>query len=126
MSKTVKGSGVGSRWGPYQLIRLCGGMGEVYGAGDTVKERVVALKLMSEASSQDPVFRERMQQEARTAGRLQESHVVPIGDCGAIDGQLYLDGRLIRRHRPHHHIDLVWPADPAADGGDRAPNRLGA
>ncbi|MBL7325101.1 serine/threonine protein kinase PknE, partial [Escherichia coli] len=37
----------------------------------------------------------RMQREARTAGRLQEPHVVPIHDFGEIDGQLYVDMRLI-------------------------------
>jgi serine/threonine-protein kinase len=70
-------------------------MGEVYEAEDTVKERVVALKLLSPALCHDPVFRERLQREARTAGRLQEPHVVPVHDYGEIDGQLYLDMRLI-------------------------------
>ncbi|GAB7143651.1 serine/threonine protein kinase PknE [Mycobacterium riyadhense] len=72
-----------------------GAMGDVYEAEDTVRERVVALKLMSETLSRDPVFRTRMQREARTAGRLQEPHVVPIHDYGEIDGQLYVDMRLI-------------------------------
>jgi len=97
MSDTAQGSRVGSQFGPYHLKRLLGrgGMGEVYEAEDTVKDRVVALKLMSATFSQDPVFRKRMQREAHTAGRLQEPHVVPIHDYGEIDGQLYLDMRLI-------------------------------
>jgi serine/threonine-protein kinase len=70
-------------------------MGDVYEAEDTVRERIVALKLMSQTLSNDPVFRSRMQREARTAGRLQEPHVVPIHDFGEIDGQLYVDMRLI-------------------------------
>lgn len=57
-------------------------MGDVYEAEDTVRERIVALKLMSPALSNDPVFRSRMQREARTAGRLHEPHVVPIHDFG--------------------------------------------
>jgi serine/threonine protein kinase, bacterial len=87
----------GSRFGPYLLRRLVGrgGMGDVYEAEDTVRERTVALKLMSQTLSNDPVFRTRMQREARTAGRLQEPHVVPIHDFGEIDGQLYVDMRLI-------------------------------
>ena len=90
-------SRAGSRFGHYHLRRLLGrgGMGDVYEAEDTIKERVVALKLMSAAFSGDPVFRKRMQREARTAGRLQEPHVVPIHDFGEIDGQLYVDMRLI-------------------------------
>lgn len=91
------GSREGSQFGPYLLRRLVGrgGMGDVYEAEDTVHERIVALKLMSESLSSDPVFRTRMQREARTAGRLHEPHVVPIHDFGEIDGQLYVDMRLI-------------------------------
>ncbi|ORB70150.1 serine/threonine protein kinase PknE [Mycobacterium scrofulaceum] len=90
-------SRAGSQFGPYRLRRLVGrgGMGDVYEAEDTVRERIVALKLMSQTLSNDPVFRSRMQREARTAGRLQEPHVVPIHDFGEIDGQLYVDMRLI-------------------------------
>ncbi|MEB3981805.1 protein kinase [Mycobacterium sp. 663a-19] len=97
MSDTTADSREGSEFGPYRLRRLVGrgGMGDVYEAEDTVRERVVALKLMSPALSNDPVFRSRMQREARTAGRLQEPHVVPIHDFGEIDGQLYVDMRLI-------------------------------
>jgi serine/threonine-protein kinase len=84
-------------FGPYYLKRLLGrgGMGEVYEAEHTVKQWTVALKLMSVAFSQDPVFRKRMEREARITGRLLEPHVVPIHDYGEIDGQLYLEMRLI-------------------------------
>ncbi|MGD1174222.1 protein kinase domain-containing protein [Mycobacterium seoulense] len=97
MGDTTADSREGSQFGPYRLRRLVGrgGMGDVYEAEDTVRERVVALKLMSQTLSNDPVFRSRMQREARTAGRLQEPHVVPIHDFGEIDGQLYVDMRLI-------------------------------
>jgi serine/threonine protein kinase, bacterial len=88
---------VGSQFGPYRLMRLLGrgGMGDVYEAEDTRKRRVVALKLISGQFSSDPMFRARMQREADAAGRLTEPHVVPIHDYGEIDGQLYLDMRLI-------------------------------
>jgi serine/threonine kinase PknH len=92
-----QGSRVGSMFGPYRLTRLLGrgGMGEVYEAEHTVKEWTVAVKLMSDTFSNDPVFRERMKREARIAGRLQEPHVVPIHDYGEIDGQMFLEMRLI-------------------------------
>ncbi|ORW42164.1 serine/threonine protein kinase [Mycobacterium paraense] len=93
----AQASRVGSTFGPYHLKRLLGrgGMGEVYEAEHTVKEWTVALKLMSDTFSKDPVFRERMKREARIAGRLQEPHVVPIHDYGEIDGQMYMEMRLI-------------------------------
>ena len=97
MPSSEPGSRAGSIFGPYRLMRLLGrgGMGEVYVAEDTRKHRVVALKLISAQFSADPVFRERMRREADAAGRLTEPHVVPIHDYGEIDGQLYLDMRLI-------------------------------
>ena len=90
-------SRVGTTFGPYRLKRLLGrgGMGEVYEAEHTVKEWTVAVKLMSESFSKDPVNRERMKREARITGRLQEPHVVPIHDYGEIDGQMFLEMRLI-------------------------------
>jgi serine/threonine protein kinase, bacterial len=90
-------SRVGTRFGPYQLMRLLGrgGMGEVYQAEDTRKHRVVALKLISEHFSTDAMFRARMQREADTAGRLTEPHIVPIHDYGDIDGQFYVEMRMI-------------------------------
>ncbi|MBX9981752.1 MAG: serine/threonine protein kinase, partial [Mycobacterium gordonae] len=91
------GSRAGSKFGPYHLKRLLGrgGMGEVYEAEHSGKGWTVAVKLMSETVSSDPVFRERMKREARIAGRLKEPHVVPIHDYGEIDGQMFLEMRLI-------------------------------
>ena len=97
MNDSPHNSRVGSQLGPYHLNSLIGrgGMGEVYEAEDTVKGRIVALKLLPDSLSHDPVFRERLQREARAAGQLQEPHVVPIHDYGEIDGILYVDMRLI-------------------------------
>ncbi|OBF71635.1 serine/threonine protein kinase [Mycobacterium sp. 852002-51613_SCH5001154] len=114
MSETQPGSRTGSRFGPYQLRRLLGrgGMGEVYEAYDTVKDRVVALKLMSEQVSSDDSFRRRMQREARTAGRLQEPHIVPIHDFGEIDGQVFIDMRLIEGRDVRTVLSRSGPLPP--------------
>jgi serine/threonine protein kinase len=91
------GSRLGTRFGPYELRSLIGvgGMGEVYRAYDTVKGRMVALKLLRAEMAADPSFQERFRRESRVAARLQEPHVIPVHDFGDIGGVLYIDMRLV-------------------------------
>ena len=72
-----------------------GGMGEVYRAYDTVRERMVALKVLRPDVAADPVFQDRFRRESRIAARLQEPHVIPVHDFGEIDGALFIDMRLV-------------------------------
>ncbi|MDO9019752.1 MAG: serine/threonine-protein kinase, partial [Myxococcales bacterium] len=72
-----------------------GGMGEVYRAYDTVRERVVAVKLLRADMAADPNFQHRFRRESRMAARLQHPHVIPVHDFGDIDGVLYIDMRLV-------------------------------
>jgi serine/threonine protein kinase, bacterial len=114
VSGTESDPRVESRFGPYRLLRLIGrgGMGEVYEAEDTRKRRVVALKLISAQFSGNPLFRARMQREADAAGRLTEPHVVPIHDYGEINGQLYLDMRLIDGASLRNMLSAYGPLTP--------------
>lgn len=102
------------QFGSYILGKLLGrgGFGEVYEAFDTKKQRTVALKLLPSSFSANPVFRARLFREATTAGRLNEPHVVPIHDYGEIDGQLYIDMRLIRGSDLRAVLDENGPLEP--------------
>jgi serine/threonine protein kinase len=84
-------------FGHYQLLELLGrgGMGNVYRAHDTLTDRIVALKVLPAHLAGDPVFQQRFRREAHAAAALSEPHVVPIHGYGEIEGQLYLDMRLI-------------------------------
>jgi serine/threonine-protein kinase len=97
MTSANGGSRLGTRFGAYELQSLIGvgGMGEVYRAYDTVKERMVAVKLLRSEVAADPSYQERFRRESRMAARLQEPHVIPVHDFGDIDGTLFIDMRLV-------------------------------
>lgn len=88
-------------------------MGEVYEAEDTRKHRVVALKLISPQYSDNAVFRARMQREADTAGRLTEPHIVPIHDYGEINGQFFVEMRMIDGTSLRALLKQYGPLTPA-------------
>lgn len=97
MSTPKGGSRLGTRFGPYELQSVIGvgGMGEVYRAYDTARERMVAIKLLRPEMAADRSFQDRFRRESRVAARLQEPHVIPVHDFGEIDGVLYIDMRLV-------------------------------
>jgi serine/threonine protein kinase len=73
----------------------CGRTGIVYLATDSRSGRAVALKVLREDVSIDPVYRERFRREGSMLAALQHPHVMPIFDMGEIDGELYIAARLV-------------------------------
>ncbi|OBK27462.1 serine/threonine protein kinase [Mycobacterium asiaticum] len=84
-------------FGKYRLIELMGrgGMGEVWRAYDADTDRIVALKILPAAVSNDEVFQQRFRREAHATARLNNPHLIPIHTYGEIGGRLYVDMRLI-------------------------------
>jgi serine/threonine-protein kinase len=72
-----------------------GGMGVVFRAYDTQRNRIVALKRMPHDLAANEEFRTQFRRESALVAKLREPHIVPIHDYGEIDGQLYIDMRLV-------------------------------
>ena len=89
MTSANGGSRLGTTFGVYELQSLIGvgGMGEVYRAYDTVKERMVAVKLLRTEVAADPSYQERFRRESQ--------------DGCAAAGTPRHPGARLRRHRRH-------------------------
>ena len=77
-------------------------MGVVYKAEDSRLHRFVALKLLSDHISQDPVARDRFHREAEAASALNHPGICTIHDVGEADGSdfivmEYLEGSTLDR-----------------------------
>src|SRR5215470_1907768 len=91
---TSEGHHRGKRpFGNYDLIRRIdlGGMGEVYLAHQrTAFNREVAVKIIRDDLSRDPLARARFFREAEVSSRLKHDHILPLFEFGEVDGRLFL------------------------------------
>ena len=87
--------------GPYQLIERIGrgGMGTVYRAYHPALDRLVAIKVLPEAFSDDSEFTERFLQEARSVARLKHPNILQVFDFDQSDGRSYLVMELVEGGR---------------------------
>jgi serine/threonine protein kinase len=83
--------------GDYRIEGIvgCGRTGIVYLATDSRTGRAVALKVLREDVSIDPVYRERFRREGALLAALRHPHVIPIYGMGEIDGDLFIATRLV-------------------------------
>ena len=86
------------RLGDYRLVREIGrgGMGVVYEAEQLSLGRHVALKVLPPHTLLDPRQLQRFQLEARAAGRLHHTNIVPVYGVGEQDGTHYYVMQFIR------------------------------
>ena len=87
----------GSRLGSFEIIASLGegGMGEVYRARDPRLDRIVAIKLLPAAFSENSERRQRFEQEARSASALNHPNIVTIYELGQDDSSHYIAMELV-------------------------------
>jgi ABC-type oligopeptide transport system substrate-binding subunit len=88
-----------------------GGMGVVYRGHDTLLDRYVAVKVLSQAVL-DSGGRARLLQEARATARLNHANIVSVYDAGEAESSPYvvmelMEGGSLHSHRPHDLPTIV-------------------
>lgn len=82
-----------------------GGMGTVYKAWQRSLQRTVALKVLAQHVGASPKAIERFQREARAAGSLHHSHIIPIFARGEENGTYYYAMEYIEGRSLHDIIN---------------------
>jgi serine/threonine protein kinase len=87
----------GTRIGPYQIVSFigAGGMGAVYRARDTRLNRDVAVKIMADAFGGDTERVRRFQQEAQSAGAMNDPNILAVYDVGVHENAPFLVSELL-------------------------------
>ena len=91
-----------------------GGMGTVYRAHDTVLDRDVAIKVMSNTRL-GTEGRSRLLIEARTVAQLKHPNIVTVYDAGEYEGQPfvvmeYIQGETLDEHQQEGFVEIVQVA----------------
>ena len=117
---------IGKKLGRYEILAHlgAGGMGEVYRAKDADLGRMVALKLLPQASQTDPERLHRFEHEARAASALNHPNIVTIYEIGYEDGVPFIamelvEGNTLRvllNRRPFLNKRALALAAQAAEG----------
>jgi eukaryotic-like serine/threonine-protein kinase len=78
----------GTKLGRYEIVSPlgAGGMGEVYRAKDTRLDRTVAIKIVAEQLSRDPIRKQRFEREAKAISGLNHANICTLHDVGSQDG----------------------------------------
>ncbi|MCA9070226.1 MAG: serine/threonine protein kinase, partial [Planctomycetaceae bacterium] len=78
--------------GKYRLLKKVGsgGMGAVFQAEDTERQRTVAIKILPKDKAKNPTLVKRFKAEAQAAANLSHENIVQVYGAGEADGYLYI------------------------------------
>ena len=119
----------GMTLGPYRILERLGrgGMASVYRAYHPALDRYVAIKVLPDFFADEPGYRERFQQEARSVARLRHPNILGIFDFGYDAGTCYLVFELVeggtladRIGKPMDLREVVKLLEPLASALDHA------
>lgn len=88
---------IGKQLGPYRIEALLGsgGMSRVYRGFDTKLQRLIAVKVLNQAATQQADSQARFRQEAVLIARLHHPHIVDVYDFGEVDDLAYIVEELL-------------------------------
>ncbi len=88
---------IGRELGGYRIEEQigAGGMATVFKAFDPKTERYVAIKVLPQQYSTDPMFKTRFENEARSIAKLEHLHILPVFAYGEQDGISYMAMRYL-------------------------------
>jgi putative two-component system response regulator len=83
--------------GPYQIVERIGrgGMATVYKGHHVGLDRPVAIKVLPEFFTEDPIYQQRFQHEARSVARLKHPNILSVYDYGQDGTTMYLVMELV-------------------------------
>ena len=119
----------GTTLGAYRVMERIGrgGMATVFRAYHPALDRFVAIKVLPDFFADEPDYRERFQQEARSVARLKHPNILEIFDYGYDDGTAYLVLELVeggtlaeRVGKPMDLRDVVHLLEPLGSALDHA------
>jgi len=92
-----------SHFTSYDSIQMLamGGMGAVYRARQVSLDRPVAIKVLTQACSTSPQFRQIFQCEAKVMAKLNHPNLASIYDYGEVNGMLYIVMQLVEGRSLH-------------------------
>jgi putative two-component system response regulator len=119
----------GMTLGPYRVMDRIGrgGMATVYRAYHPALDRYVAIKVLPDFFADDPSYRERFQQEARSVARLKHPNILEVFDFGYDKELAYLVLELVeggtladRIGKPMDLREVIQLLEPIASALDHA------